>query len=69
MMAQKRKGDGTTAQESNFSYYKEARQSLFDNLDDDTRAQYEAKAVEENLALKAPPNRDLIYESVLIFLD
>jgi len=69
MMAKKRKDDGTSAKDTNFSYYKDARQTLFDALDDETQAEYEDKAIKENLALKVPPDRDIIYEYVSALLD
>jgi len=67
MMAKKRKNNGTLAKDTNFSYYKGALQTLFDDLDDETQAEYEEKAFKENLALKSPPDRDVIYEYVWFF--
>ena len=64
LMATKRANEGTSTQEANLKDHREILGNLYAELDDATRAEYEARAVQENLKLKAPPSADHLEEYI-----
>ena len=67
LMATKRATEGTSTQEANLKDHREILGNLYAELDDATRAEYEARAVQENLKLKAPPSSDHLEGYVIFF--
>jgi len=63
-MAAKRAEEGTTPKDSNLNYHREIKSQMFNDLDDTTKAKYQAEAAFLNAKRRSPPEASEIYRYV-----
>ena len=61
-MAEKREQEGGTPEQVNLRRYQTIKQELYDQLPDEERREYEAKAAKKNEASKAQPETSEIFK-------